>query len=122
MPLLNQYEKPSRQHFEILFMSWAGWVFDFYDLILFSFLLIPIGQELQLSNVGLSYVLGASLAATSIGGVIFGLLSDRYGRKSVLQWTIVTYSVGTFLRGLSPNLELFIVFRIVTGLVVGGEW
>jgi MFS family permease len=119
---LNEAVKPTRTHYRILFMSWAGWVFDFYDLILYTFLLIPIGRELHLSNVELSYVLGASLAATAVGGVIFGVLSDKYGRKSVLQWTIVTYSVGTLLSGLSPNLELLIVFRIITGLGVGGEW
>jgi MFS family permease len=120
--MLNEYEKPSKQHFQILFMSWAGWVFDFYDLILFTFLLIPIGKEMQLSNVELSYVLGASLAATAIGGVIFGIMSDRYGRRSVLQWTILTYSVGTFLSGLAPNIEWLLLFRIITGLGVGGEW
>ncbi len=85
--LLNQSDRPTREHYRILFMSWAGWVFDFYDLILYTFLLIPIGQELHLSSVQLSLVLGTSLAATAIGGVIFGLLSDKYGRKSVLQWT-----------------------------------
>ena len=122
MPLLSEYEKPTRQHFNILLMSWAGWVFDFYDLILFSFLLIPIGKELNLSNIGLSYVLGASLAATAIGGVIFGILSDRFGRKNVLQWTILTYSIGTFLCGLAGSLEVLLVFRIITGLGVGGEW
>ncbi len=120
--LLNEYQKPTRKHFEILFMSWAGWVFDFYDLILFTFLLIPIGKELQLSNMELSYVLGSSLAATAFGGVMFGILSDRYGRKSVLQWTILTYSVGTFFSGFSTNLEMLVLFRIVTGLGVGGEW
>ncbi len=120
--LLSESDKPSREHYRILYMSWAGWVFDFYDLILYTFLLIPIGQELQLSNVQLSLVLGTSLAATAIGGVIFGLLSDKYGRKSVLQWTILTYSLGTFLSGLAPNLGLLVVFRIITGLGVGGEW
>ncbi len=122
MKFLNEYDKPTKQHYKILFMSWAGWVFDFYDLILFSFLLIPIGQELHLSNIGLSYVLGASLAATAIGGVIFGILSDRFGRKSVLQWTILTYSIGTFLCGLASSIEVLLIFRIITGLGVGGEW
>jgi MFS family permease len=120
--MLNEYEKPSKQHFQILFMSWAGWVFDFYDLILFTFLLIPIGSELLLSNVELSYVLGSSLAATAIGGVVFGVLSDRYGRRSVLQWTILTYSVGTFFSGFASNIEWLLFFRIITGLGVGGEW
>ncbi len=59
-PLLNECEKPGALHYEILFMSWAGWVFDFYDLILFTFLLIPIGKELHLSIIMLSYILGAS--------------------------------------------------------------
>lgn len=120
--LLNEYEKPTRSHYQILLLSWAGWVFDFYDLVLYTFLLIPIGKELNLSNVELSYVLGASLTATAVGGVVFGMLSDRFGRKSVLQWTILTYSVGTFLSGFSANLPLLILFRIITGLGVGGEW
>ncbi len=120
--LLNEYEKPTGQHYSILLLSWAGWIFDFYDLILFTFLLIPIGRELHFSNVTLSYVLGASLAATAVGGVIFGFLSDRYGRKSVLQWTILTYSIGTFLSGLASSFELLMIFRIITGLGVGGEW
>jgi MFS family permease len=120
--LLSQHEKPSKVHYRILLMSWAGWVFDFYDLILFTFLLIPIGQELKLSNLELSYVLGVSLAATAIGGIIFGILSDRYGRKRVLQWTILMYSVGTLLCGLSSTLEVLVFFRVLTGLGVGGEW
>lgn len=120
--LLNEYSKPTRQHYRILVMSWAGWVFDFYDLILYTFLLIPIGNELHLNKVELSYVLGLSLAATAIGGVVFGILSDRFGRKKVLQWTILTYSVGTFLCGFSNNLFSLLLFRTVTGLGVGGEW
>ena len=80
-------------------MCWAGWVFDFYDLILFTFLLMPIAQEYHFTNLQMSYVLGASLAATAVGGVIFGIMSDRFGRKPVLQWTIMTYSLGAFFIG-----------------------
>jgi MFS family permease len=120
--LLNEHEQPTRQHYKILFLSWAGWVFDFYDLILYTFLLVPIGQELNLDNVQLSFVLGTSLAATAIGGVLFGVFADKFGRKNALQWTILTYSIGTFLSGLSTNLLMLILFRIITGLGVGGEW
>lgn len=120
--LLSDHTKPSRQHFEILFMAWAGWVFDFYDLILFTFLLVPIGHEFNMSNVELSYILGSSLGATAIGGVVFGFLSDKYGRKNVLQWTILTYSLGTVLSGVSGNLFMLLLFRVITGLGVGGEW
>jgi MFS family permease len=103
-------------------MSWAGWIFDFYDLILFTFLLIPIAAEYNFSNLQMSYILGSSLAATAVGGVIFGILSDRFGRKSVLQWTILTYSIGTFFSGISGSFWFLMFFRIITGMGVGGEW
>ena len=120
--LLNEYDRLTGHHYRILLLSWAGWVFDFYDLILYTFLLIPIGADLHLGNVGLSFVLGASLAATAFGGVVFGSLADRFGRKSALQWTILTYSVGTFLSGFATGVEMLLAFRILTGLGVGGEW
>lgn len=120
--LLNQYQKPIGTHYKIFGLSWAGWVFDFYDLILFTFLIVPIGLELHLSNLMLSYALSASIIAAAFGGVLFGVLSDKYGRKSILQLTIIIYSIGTLLCAFSTSLETLILFRIITGLGVGGEW
>ncbi len=119
---LNECERPDRRHFTILAMSWAGWLFDFYDLMMFSFLLVPIRKSLGLDATSLSLLLGASLAATAIGGILFGNLADRYGRKVVLSWTILVYSVGTFLCGFAQGALWLLVFRVVTGLGVGGEW
>jgi MFS family permease len=120
--LLCDSEKPTWAHYKVLLLSWAGWTFDFYDLILYSFLLLPIGKELGLSREMLSWVLGTSLAATALGGVIFGALADRLGRKLVLSLTILTYSLGTFLCGFSTGFYSLLIFRILTGLGVGGEW
>ncbi|MGE5232609.1 MAG: MFS transporter [Acidobacteriota bacterium] len=120
--LLNQSERPQSRHYVILGMAWAGWLFDFYDLMLFAFLLVPIQRNLGLSTSELSLLLGASLAATAVGGLLFGWLADRIGRRTVLSATILTYSLGTFACGLSGGLASLLVFRIVTGLGVGGEW
>src|SRR5262249_43971990 len=103
-------------------MAWAGWMFDFYDLMLFSFLLVPFQRDLGLADADLSLLLGASLAATAAGGLIFGWMADRLGRKSVLSATILTYSLGAFLCGLSAGAASLLVFRVLTGLGVGGEW
>jgi MFS family permease len=119
---LNESDKPTRQHYMILGMAWAGWLFDFYDLMLFSFLLVPIKRNLGLTDAELSLLLGTSLAATAVGGLIFGWLADRFGRKLVLSMTILTYSLGTFFCGLSGTLSLLLLFRVITGLGVGGEW
>jgi MFS family permease len=49
-------------------------------------------------------------------------MADRLGRKPVLSLTILTYSLGTFCCGLSTDLWFLILFRVLTGLGVGGEW
>src|SRR5512136_2009681 len=120
--LMNESERPTRAHYVILGMSWAGWLFDFYDLMMFSFLLIPIKKTLGLSDTALSLLLGSTLAATAVGGIVFGWLADRFGRKTVLSWTILVYSIGTFLCGFAQSAAWLLVFRVVTGLGVGGEW
>jgi MFS family permease len=119
---LNESERPTRKHYIILGMSWAGWLFDFYDLMMFSFLLVPIKKSLGLSDASLSFLLGSTLAATALGGILFGYLADRVGRKTVLSWTILVYSLGTVGCGFARGVWLLLLFRVVTGLGVGGEW
>lgn len=52
----------------------------------------------------------------------FWSLGDQYGRKKVLQWTILVYSIGTLLSAFSWSFYSLIIFRFITGLGVGGEW
>lgn len=120
--LMNEETKLSKDHYRIFGLSWAGWVFDFYDLVLFTFLVSQLQAELHFSAEMLAFCLGVSLFATGLGGIIFGALGDRYGRKKVLQWTIIIYSIGTFLSATSWSIYSLILFRFITGLGVGGEW
>ena len=113
---------PERFPFRVWLISFLGWMFDFYDLILFSFLLIPIGHDLKLSEPQEAALLGVALGASGVGGILFGYLSDRYGRRRVMTWTIGLYSLGTALTAFSIGPLSLLVFRLITGLGVGGEW
>jgi MFS family permease len=109
-------------HLRIVALAFAAWIFDFYDLILYSFLLVPVARELHLTPEQSSLALGASLLMTALGGVIFGFLGDRFGRKPTIATTVAIYGVGTALCGLSHTLPQLIVCRSITGLGMGGGW
>ena len=119
---MNEQTKLTKDHYKIFALSWAGWVFDFYDLVLFTFLISQLQTSLHFSAEMLSLCLGISLFATGLGGIIFGALGDQYGRKKVLQWTIIIYSIGTLLSAFSWSFYSLVIFRFITGLGVGGEW
>lgn len=119
---MNEQRKLNRNHYKIFGLSWAGWVFDFYDLVLFTFLVTEIQTSLNINAEMLSLCLGLSLFATGLGGIVFGALGDKYGRKKVLQWTIIIYSIGSFLCAFSWSFYSLLIFRFITGLGVGGEW
>jgi len=113
---------PQRFPVRVWLISFAGWLFDFYDLVLFSFLLIPIGRDLGLTEPQEAVLLGVALGGSGIGGILFGYLSDLFGRKRVMTWTILLYSAGTALTALSTGPISLLLFRALTGLGVGGEW
>jgi MFS family permease len=113
---------PTRFPVRTWLISLAGWMFDFYDLVLFSFLLVPIGHELKMTAGQEATLLGVALGGSGIGGIIFGYLSDRFGRRHVMTWTIMVYSIGTGLTGFATGFWSILGFRLLTGLGVGGEW
>jgi MFS family permease len=106
----------------VIALCYGGWMFDFYDLALFSYLIPGIGKDLHLSLAQEAWLLGIGLGASGLGGILFGWLGDRYGRKPVMIWTIVLYSAGTGLSALAHNVTLFFTMRLITGLGIGGEW
>src|SRR5712671_6901832 len=86
-PLMN--ERPvGAIHRRIVALAFAAWIFDFYDLILYSFLLVPVALELHLTPAQSSLALGTSLLLSALGRTIFGFLRDRFGRKTMIATTV----------------------------------
>jgi MFS family permease len=103
----------------------AGWLFDFYDLMLFAYVASAVAADFHWGADAARHkalAVGVALGTSGIGGIVFGGLADKFGRKSVMTWTILLYSVGTGLCGFSWGLTSLVLFRALTGLGVGGEW
>ena len=99
-----------------------GWALDAFDTMLYSLVL-----ALLMRDLGMSKTVGGSLGtltllASGIGGVLFGFLADRIGRKHALMASIVTYSVCSFASGLATSVAMLAAARFVLGLGMGGEW
>ena len=105
-----------------LLAAGLGWMLDAFDAMLYALVLTHVMRDLGMSKAtsGLLYTL--TLLASGIGGVLFGFLADRMGRKRALMLSILTYSVCSFASGLSTSVLMLAGFRFLLGLGMGGEW
>lgn len=99
-----------------------GWIFDYYEVFLMSLLVIPITQDFGLSPAQVSWIFGIQLLFLGAGGVLFGMLADRIGRKRVLFWTIVVFGAATLARAVAPDYPTLLVLTAIAGLGIGGEY
>lgn len=110
-----------RFHRRLLVVSGLGWMFDAMDVILIGFILVPLRAELGLTAPEGGLALSAGFVGMFLGAAISGRLADRIGRRAVVQWTLVVFSLGSLLSAFSWDLASLMAFRFVTGLGLGGE-
>src|SRR5204863_587830 len=99
-----------------------GWALDAFDFFLLTFVIVPMARDFSTSVADLSYAITISLAMRPVGGFIFGLLGDRFGRRIPLMIDIIFYSLMELLTAFSPNYTVFLIFRALYGIGMGGEW
>src|SRR5579864_3121716 len=99
-----------------------GWMLDAFDTMLYALVLAHIMRDLSMSKAISGFLATLTLLASGIGGILFGFIADRIGRKRALMLSIVTYSICSFASGLSTSILMLAIFRFVLGLGMGGEW
>jgi MFS family permease len=99
-----------------------GWMLDAFDAMLYALVLARIMRDLSMSKATSGLLATLTLLASGIGGILFGFIADRIGRKRALMLSILTYSVCSFASGLSTSILMLAIFRFVLGLGMGGEW
>jgi benzoate transport len=102
--------------------SALGYAMDGFDLLILGFMLRVISADLGFGPAQAASLVTATLVGAVIGGIVFGMLSDRIGRVRVLTWTIVLFAVFTGLCALAQGYWDLLLYRTIAGIGLGGEF
>jgi MFS family permease len=125
------YQGISRYQWLVLVIASAGWIFDVYEGQIFNTtrddmlkeLIVAAPQEqARLVKFYGDVFLGVFLAGGMLGGLIFGILGDRWGRKPTMIVTILMYSIFSGLTYFATNLWQVGILRFLVSMGIGGEW
>jgi MFS family permease len=123
------YSGITRYQWLVLILASLGWVFDVFEGQIFVASmneampdLLSVKPQSEQVPFYTNLTFAAFLIGGALGGFLFGVLSDRIGRKRTLTYTILTYSLFTCLSALSQEWWHMALFRFLVALGVGGEW
>ena len=116
MTNVNQYG------WKALVGSAVGYAMDGFDLLILGFMLSAISADLNLTPAQSGSLVTWTLIGAVVGGILFGALSDRYGRVRVLTWTIVLFAVFTGLCAIAQGYWDLLIYRTIAGIGLGGEF
>lgn len=102
--------------------SVIGYAMDGFDLLILGFMLPVIAADLALTDPQAGSLVTWTLMGAVLGGLIFGSMSDHFGRIKVLTWTILLFAGFTGLCALARGYWELAAYRMVAGLGLGGEF
>ncbi len=117
--------KSNKNVWILIFVAALGYFVDIYDLIIFSIVRIQsfsdIGVPLDQMRSKGEYVLNMQMGGLLIGGVIWGVLGDKYGRLKVLFGSILLYSIANIANGFVQDVTTYGIIRFIAGIGLAGE-
>ena len=99
-----------------------GWMLDSFDVMLYALVLASLILDLGISKQTAGILGSITLLSAAAGGLVFGVIADRYGRVRALIGSVLIYAVFTAACGFAQNIVQLAIFRILLGLGMGGEW
>ena len=121
-PIYGWVTEASQEQKRTLLAAFLGYMLDSMDVMLYALVLGQVQREMHLSAALSGAMMSATLIAAAFGGVSFGWFADRYGRVRALTLSVLVYSVATALCGFAQTATQLMLFRVLLGLGMGGEW
>ena len=121
IPVISEKEKRRNQNNAVL-AGFLGWTLDAFDFFILTFVLATVATDFHKTIPEMALALTASLVMRPVGALVFGLMADRFGRRTPLMISIIFYSVMEILSGLAPGYKAFLLLRFLYGIGMGGEW
>ncbi len=112
----------NREQRSTFLASFLGWTLDAFDYFLLTFVTLRISTDFHVVLAAVVFSLTLTLALRPVGALIFGLLAERFGRRTPLMIDIILFSIIELLTAFSPNYTYFIIMRALFGIAMGGEW
>lgn len=106
---------------KLLLVAGFAWLFDAMDVGMLSFIIATLGKEWHLTSSEMGWIGSISSLGMAIGAILFGLLADRYDRKSILIISLLVFSIFNGLSALATSYAIFILLRFIVGAGLGGE-
>ncbi|QSB11077.1 MFS transporter [Lysinibacillus sp. FSL K6-0057] len=102
--------------------SVAGLTLEGMDIMFISFAMTMIIAEFNIDLATGGLISSITNIGMLLGGIVFGVLADKYGRVKVFTYTIILFAIGTALTGVATSIEQVYVYRFIAGLGAGGEY
>lgn len=121
-PTPQVIDKIPRSNSAAVFAGFCGWLLDAFDFFLVTFCLTAMARDFHKSDAQIALVITMTLLFRPLGGFLFGVLADRYGRRPPLMINIGVFAVAEILTGLAPSYTALLWVRALFGIVMGGNW
>ena len=102
--------------------GFLGWTLDAFDFFVLTFVIDDVARSFGKTRPDIALALTLALATRPIGAIIFGIMADRWGRRLPLMINVVMYATLSVLSGLAPSYGIFLLWRMLFGVAMGGEW
>ena len=122
MEALRLFRSLNRDQRNTFIACFLGWTLDALDFFLLTFVLSPVAHDFQRTIPEVAFAITLTLMMRPLGGFIFGLLGDKFGRRIPLMADIIFYSLMELLTAFAPNFTIFLLLRALYGIGMGGEW